>query len=107
MSQSVAQLRELADFRVELVRSNEELVPVDARASVRIEHLRDLVEREPGDATEADQGESLQHRGLEQSPETAPADRPDQALVLVETQGGRGHAGGPRDLGDVQRARGT
>ena len=102
MPQAVAHGAELADRPVQLVRLGREHLPVDARPPVRREHERDLVEREAGGAAQRDQRQPLQHAGIEQAAQAAPADRGDQPLLLVEPQRRGGNAGALRDFGDVQ-----
>ena len=102
VSQAVAHLHELLDRRVDLVGLRGERTPIDVRASIRAEHERDLLERESRGSAEPDERELLEHVGLEQTVQPSPADRLDEAFLLVETKRRRGDARSPRHLGDVQ-----
>lgn len=101
MAEPVAERSELADALVQLVGLRGELVAVDARLAVRVEHASDLVEGEAGVAPERDQGEALDHARIELAAQTDPADRLDQAAFFVITDRGRRDAHGPAHFADV------
>lgn len=86
VSQAIAHGAELADRPVELRRLGREHRSVDARLAVRREHSGDLIEREAGLAPEHDQREPIEHGGIEEPAQAAPANRGDQALLLIEPQ---------------------
>ena len=100
--QSIAHRAKLADPSVELVGFRSEQFSIDARRSMRREHARDLIEREAGGAPEGDEREALDHAGVEEASQAAPARRRDEPLRLVEPQRGGRNARAPRHLGDVQ-----
>jgi hypothetical protein len=86
----------------ELIRLGREHLAVDARLPLGREHARDLVEREAGGAPQRDQRQPLQHAGIEQAAQPAPAGGGDQPLFVIEAQRRCRNAGLLRHLGDVQ-----
>ena len=72
------------------------------RLPVRLEHDRDLIEREASGAPQRDQRQPFQHAGVEQTAQAPPTDRGNQPLLLIESQRGGRNPGALRHLCDVQ-----
>ncbi|MCY1452106.1 hypothetical protein D9M71_690080 [compost metagenome] len=102
MPQPVPHGAQLADGRIQLVGLGREHLPIDARRAVRGEHQRDLFERQARGTPQADQRQPLQHLLAEQAAKSPPADRDDQALLLVVAQRRGGDAGTLHHLGNIQ-----
>lgn len=101
VAEALAQNLQLADPDLQLVRLGRELGAVDPRPSVGREHVRNLVERKAGGATERDQGQPLKDFRIEQAAQASPADRGDQPLLLIIAKRRGGNAGTGRDLGNI------
>jgi hypothetical protein len=101
VAQAVAQRAELADGPLQLLGLVAEQPAIDAAGD---EHARYLVEREAGRAAERDQGQPLDHAGIEEAAQAAPAGRLDEALRLVEAQRRGRHSRAAGHLADVEIA---
>ena len=95
---------QLADRLPELVRLRGEHGPGRCVAARRAANMRATVKGEPGGTAQRNQRQPLQHAAVEQPVKPPPADRADQALLLVEAQRRRGHSGTLRHLRNVEVA---
>jgi hypothetical protein len=102
VAQTVAHGAQPADRPVELFCLGGEHFAVDPGPPAGREHERDFVQRKTGGGAEGDQRQLLQNLRTVKAAQAVPADRPDQALLLVEPQRRCGNAGALRNLRDVQ-----
>ena len=86
MAQAVAHGSELADGSVEFVGLGREHLPVDARYASRREHVADLFERKARGAADRNKRQPLEHAGVEQAAQAAPAGGGDEPFFFVEAQ---------------------
>lgn len=75
MPQSLADCGLALDGAVQFVRLGVQPRTVYPRQAFRRQHLCDLGERESAGASERDQGQPLQHGGIEEAAQAASADR--------------------------------
>ena len=102
MPQAIAHRAQFADRLVELVGLGGEHLPIDAWPPVRREHAGDLVERKAGGLAKRDQGQPLEHPGIEQTTLAAPAGGNDQPFFRVVAQRRGANARAASHLGYVQ-----
>lgn len=102
MSQPIAHGRQPGNAVIKLVRLGQQALAIDPRPAAAGEHGRDLVQGESGRAAKTDERQLLEHPLREETAKAAPADRADQALLLVIAQRRGGQAATLRDLGNIQ-----
>ena len=88
MAQAVAHGLQAPHGGVDLVGLGAELGAVDVGLTIGCEHGGDLVQGEAGYAAERDQGQLVQHSRVEHAAQAMATCGGDQALFLIEPQGG-------------------
>jgi hypothetical protein len=101
---AISQALQSTDYNRELICLRGESLTVDLNASVRHKDAGEVVKGETCGLSGSDQGELLKHVRIEQAPQTAPPDRPDQAALLIVAKGRCRHARQLRDFANIQVA---
>lgn len=101
VSKAFPQNLEPSNPEVQLVRLCGKHGAIDPRGTAGREHAGDLAEREAGGSAKGDQCQAFEDFGVEKPPKPPPADRGDQAFLLIIAQGGSGNAGTARHLRDI------
>jgi len=103
VSQGIPQRREPSNGLIELICLRGEHLRVDSRrAAAFSKQAAYFIQRESGGLARSDQLQTLQHAGIEKTPQASPADRRDQAPLLVIAQCRRRHARSICNLRNVQ-----
>jgi len=77
-------------------------LPLNAGLTILSKHLANLFEGKAGGTPQRDKCQLIQNDRIKKAPKPAPANRPDQPLILIKAQCGCGNARTFRDLGYVQ-----
>lgn len=99
MAQAIAHRFEAIDGRFDLLGLGKQLVADDLRLSIRREHSRDFIKREPSRPTKLNEGETVMDTRIKQAPQATPPRRPDKTARLVISKGRCWHA---RPTGDFR-----
>jgi len=102
MPQPITHCDEFGDLPVELLGLGREPRPIDARPAIRSKHAGHFFERKPGGPPHGDEGQALDHAGIEQPPQAPSSHGADEPLLLVEAQRRRGDPAAARNLVDIQ-----
>lgn len=103
MPKAVPERFELPYHLIELIRFRFKQRAIDLRPFVPAKHAADLIQREASHLPQGDQRQAIEHVCAEQPTQSAPAERLDQAFLLIEPQPGGRHPAAFRDLGNIQK----